>query len=130
MVKLSSKFYSLVPGVIVCEGIELFSSNSCCHQVDHSVITAISKRCPSPSLLIHNGLEFLFRHVGSWINGATVADDDRGRFTHLSQASEIILSVHLESDEETLKFDSFLHVELGHKDHTSCLYNKGGYFWD
>lgn len=130
MVKLPSELNPLVPGVVVSECIEVFGSDSCRHQMDHSVVAAISKGGPSPALLVHNGLKFFLGHVGGWVDSAAVADDDRRRFAHLSQASKVVLGIHLKSDEEALELDSFLHVEFGHEDHSTCLYNEGGYFWD
>ena len=89
--------------------------------MNNSIVSTISETSPSPTLRIHNSLEFFLRDVGSWVDYTTVTDDNRRGFTHLGQTSEVVLSVHLKFYEQTLKFYPLLHTELRHEDHTTRL---------
>ena len=104
---------------VVLQSVELFSSVSSRGKENNTVISSIPKSHPTPSFLVHNGLELFLRNVGSRVDSASVTENNRWTPTHLGQTGEVIFGIHLKSDQKGLELNTFLDVELRHKDHAT-----------
>jgi len=127
LIQISSDLNALMPRYIIFKSVEGLCSISSRRHENNSIVATISQSNQTPSLLIHNCLKLFLRNVGSRVHCTPIAKHDWRRFAHFSQPSEVVLSVHLETDEQTLEFDALLNVEFGHEDHASCLNYKGWY---
>lgn len=127
LIERSGGLYALTSCGIVGPRVKLLRADGSSDQVQHSIVPLVPDRGPRPALFVQDGLKFFLGNVGSGVAGAPIAYDDGRRFAHHSQLREIIFHVHLEADQQTLKFDSLLDAELGHEDHAACLDDQG---WD
>ena len=130
LIQVLSDLQALVTGYVVFQCVKLLCAVGSRGEEDDAVVSPISERGPAPSFLVHDGLELLLGDIGSRVGGSSVAEDDGWRLAHLCQPGEIILSVHLESDQQALEPDPLLDVELAHHDHAARLHHQSGDFRD
>jgi hypothetical protein len=126
LIQISSNIDAFVTSHIVFQGVELLSSIGSGGEEDNSIVPSVPKGGPAPSFFVHDGLELLLGDVGSRIGCSPIAEHNSWGLAHFGKTSEIVLSIHLEADQQTLEADPLLDVELAHHDHPSRLHYKSG----
>lgn len=119
LVQCSRLFCSLMPGLVIGQGVIFLRPVCCSIHEDNAIVPLVSEPGPRPSLLIQHSLVRLPRHICRTVRNPSIRQYQARRLAHLSQPSDIILKVHLELYDPCLELYDVLGVVFPEIAHTA-----------